>query len=203
MQVVELQARPIDKWPREYTKNRKRSQFKAPYGDTMRLLDQELRHLGAKGVVLLMALREQDIRLDGRPKANTSASHPGVILSFETKNGPMRFPCDKFDRWDDNLRAIALSLEALRKMDRYGVTASGEQYTGWKALPPPASGIHTVSTARATIESVSGKVDWANATTAAAAIRTAIIATHPDSGGDAEKFKAVAAAAKVIQEARP
>jgi len=33
------------------------------------------------------------------------------------------------------VRAIALALEALRKVDRYGVR-SGSQYAGFKALPP-------------------------------------------------------------------
>jgi len=28
-------------------------------------------------------------------------------------------------------------LERLRLADRYGVTKNGEQYTGWRALPPP------------------------------------------------------------------
>jgi hypothetical protein len=35
-----------------------------------------------------------------------------------------------------NARAIALGLEALRKVDRYRITKRGEQYTGWSALPP-------------------------------------------------------------------
>lgn len=36
--------------------------------------------------------------------------------------------------WQINLRAIALGLEALRKLDRYGITSRGEQYTGWRAI---------------------------------------------------------------------
>jgi hypothetical protein len=37
--------------------------------------------------------------------------------------------------WQANVRAIALALEALRAVDRYGVTKRGEQYQGWTALP--------------------------------------------------------------------
>ena len=33
----------------------------------------------------------------------------------------LSYPCDSYDDWQDNLRAVALSLEALRKVARYGV----------------------------------------------------------------------------------
>lgn len=47
----------------------------------------------------------------------------------------LRFPCDRFNHWKDNVRAIALALEALRKIERYGVK-QGAQYEGFfKALP--------------------------------------------------------------------
>lgn len=47
----------------------------------------------------------------------------------------LRFPCDRFNHWKDNVRAIALALEALRKIERYGVK-QGAQYAGfYKALP--------------------------------------------------------------------
>ena len=47
----------------------------------------------------------------------------------------MRFPCDTFTDWQANVRGIALALEALRAVDRYGVTQQAEQYRGWTALP--------------------------------------------------------------------
>jgi hypothetical protein len=34
-----------------------------------------------------------------------------------------------------NSRSIGLELEALRAIDRYGITKQGEQYVGFKALP--------------------------------------------------------------------
>lgn len=47
----------------------------------------------------------------------------------------LRFPCDRFNHWKDNVRAIALALEALRKIERYGMK-QGAQYAGfYKALP--------------------------------------------------------------------
>jgi hypothetical protein len=38
--------------------------------------------------------------------------------------------------WQDNLRAVALGLEALRRVERYGIAQRGEQYAGWRRADP-------------------------------------------------------------------
>lgn len=133
-----MTLRPIEQWPGEPTPIRQRSNFSAPWSSTLDLLDRELHYLGKANrnapTVLQIAMREQDFRIDGMPRANAKPTHPGVILSIESKHGPLSYPCDRFDLWQDNLRAIALSLEALRKVDRYGVTKNAEQYKGFKAI---------------------------------------------------------------------
>jgi hypothetical protein len=101
---------------------------------TLDLLDREVYHLGADRAVLQLALTERDIRNDGLPRAQARPSHPGVILAFESTYGPLQYATDAFTTWQDNLRAIALGLEALRKVDRYGITRNGTQYTGFRAL---------------------------------------------------------------------
>ncbi|MBJ8342807.1 molecular chaperone DnaJ [Antrihabitans sp. YC3-6] len=135
--------RPIAAWRGVETKNRVASNFSAPWRATLKLLDKELFNLGTgrrnAPAVLQIAMREQDFRIDGLPRANARPTHPGVILSIDSKHGPLTYPCDKFTTWQDNLRAIALALEALRKVDRYGITASGEQYTGWRAIESGAA----------------------------------------------------------------
>lgn len=121
-------------WPGVPTPQRKPSPFKANWGSTIALLAAELRHLGARDVVLRLAVRDDQIRGDGGVFAKARIQNAAVIL--ECKVGPDRlsFPCDRFNWWEDNVRAIALALEALRKVDRYGVRA-GKQYEGFKALP--------------------------------------------------------------------
>lgn len=135
-----MTLRPLTGWPTEFTRSRKTSPFKASFSDTLELLDRELRRLDPDDrhyppSVLQIALREQDFRLDGMPRANSCTQHPGVILSIEPRDKPpLSFPCDTFTHWHDNLRAVALTLEALRKIDRYGVTQTGQQYRGWQAI---------------------------------------------------------------------
>lgn len=193
--VHEFQTRPIDQWPGQFTRVRKRSPFRAGWGDTMELLNSELRHLNAKGVVLLMALTPGEIRLDGRPRADARPQHPGVILSFTASGKAMRFPCDRFDDWADNLRAIALALEALRKVDRYGVTKSGEQYTDWQALPAPVDhGFGNREDALRFLVKLLAKPEseFVTRDQLEHRIREACTKTHPDvAGGSADNFKRV------------
>ena len=128
--------RPIDRWPRDFTKGRRRSPFKGDYNSTMRLLERELRNAGARDAIVQMALLPSQFRLDGRPYAGAQPSHPGVVLNFTKAEMPLAFPCDTYLTWVENLRAIALALDALRRVERYGVTKHAEQYRGWNALPP-------------------------------------------------------------------
>lgn len=111
-----------------------------PWPATLLLLERELNQLGADSVVFQIDLRESDIRLDGLPRADARPTDPAVIISFKSKHGPLRYFCDQFRGWQDNVRAIALGLEALRKVERYGITHRGEQYAGWKQLGP-SSGV--------------------------------------------------------------
>jgi len=132
---VPFTYRPIDSWPVEETRNRQRAPFTAGWGTTLELLMRELRYLRARQVVCQVALDEGDFRVtDGHPKARAVARHPGVILAFESKHGPLKFYCDTFTSFDDNMRAIALGLEALRRVERYGITNRAEQYAGWKQI---------------------------------------------------------------------
>lgn len=133
---------------------RKRSLFKAGYNDTFKLLNHELEFVRAETPVIQLAIEDRYWRRDGQPYANAPTEHCGIIVSFrkpirrgqELVKIPLSFPCDTYTRWEDNVRAVALSLEALRAVDRYGVTQNSEQYTGFKALPPPGPDHPSIAT---------------------------------------------------------
>lgn len=184
---------PIRQWPGPLTADRRRHPFRVSrqrswgrgsehgvdWSGTVDLLDRELFQLDAENVVLQMAVTDRDIRNDGWIRANARPEHPGVILTFDSMHGPLSYPCDTFEDWQANVRAIALALEALRKVDRYGVTKRGEQYTGWKAIPASTSA--SPSRGRELIEKHGS-------------VKAALFATHPDRGGSSEDFMAVQAA---------
>jgi hypothetical protein len=171
-------VRPISSWPGEMPREHRWSQFKAPVAATWQLLARELEHLGARQVVVELAITEADLRLDGLTRARAIASHPGVVISFESRHGPLRYATAEFMRWQDNLRAIALGLEALRAVDRYGISRRGEQYRGWRALTTGADDEATVERGRALIRE-------------AGSVAAALHATHPDRGGNPTDLRSV------------
>lgn len=165
--------------------------FKAPLSSTVDLLYTELRMVGARSIVLEMDIRPQDIRNDGLPRSNARPqSSEAVALSFDTEHGPLRWATNEYGRWESNLRSIALTLQALRAVDRYGVSKRGEQYAGFRALPvssDPADQIVTREQAQAVIDRF-GSGD----------VRAALRATHPDRGGDSDDFRRVQKARELL-----
>jgi hypothetical protein len=140
--MLNAQFRPLDHWPVERTEKRRDATFRATYVKTLDELEYELQRLGAHDTVIqIEGLTRDDIRNDGWPRSGNwknGYGGPGVVLSFDSPKGSMSFPCDRFGDWQDNLRAIAKSLEALRMVDRYGVTRGNEQYKGWARLEAPS-----------------------------------------------------------------
>ena len=191
---------PLREWPGTLTSHdaRRVSPFRAGLSSTLLLLDHELDAIHATAVALLVAIAPDQFRLDGRPRAAGRASHPGVVLSFDlARVGHLAYPCDTYTTWEDNLRAIALALEALRKVDRYGVTSRGEQYRGFLALE--ATGHST---------DLDADLGWLATYTGLALddpplaiVRRALRRAHPDAGGTAADFQHVAEIEQRLREA--
>jgi len=62
-----------------------------------------------------------------------SGHRKDVFDTGEMRDGHrlLRNVCD--EDWRHNVRSIALGLEALRAVDRYGISRRGEQYAGFRA----------------------------------------------------------------------
>lgn len=120
------------------------SQFKASWGSTMDMLERELAHLEAKNPVLAVDVAESAIRMDGSLRENFTPKSPPIRLSFDSKHGALQFTCFTYQvsppqgplgpAWRHNVRAIAMSLEALRAVDRHGAIQGGQQYVGLRQL---------------------------------------------------------------------
>jgi hypothetical protein len=215
-----MNIEPLIKWPEKDSEERRKAPFKTTWANTLNLLAFELDKLSAREPTLKTMHSPEDFRIDGKLRSDTRApEHPGVVLTFEKFEGwdesiqqsryvAMRLPCDTFTYWKDNVRAIALALEALRKVDRYGVK-SGSQYAGFKALP---AGDFTVEM---TPELAADFIARAAGMGAVPAIATSIIQTpafgesvyrtaaknlHPDKGGDPSEFQKLESAWRCVKE---
>lgn len=166
---------------------RKRSPFSASWEKSLTLLQRELAALGADDVVFQLDMEERDIRIDGFPKANARPRSPAVIISFKSRFGHLRYQCDAFDvstdGWKENVRAIALGLEALRQVERYGITKRGEQYTGWKALPDSTMSRYEAEQFLAGFAVTGQPRDFKTL------YRLAAMKLHPDVGGSREQWE--------------
>jgi len=131
------QAHPLH-WPtgRPRTSRRERSRFATSFAAARDGLLDELRLMGARLAVLSTNV---ELRRDGLPYANQpEPADPGVAIYFEWKGRPMAFSCDRWDRVKDNVRAIGLTIAALRGLERWGTGDMMESaFTGFEALPAP------------------------------------------------------------------
>lgn len=173
-----LEVRPLST-PLPTPDDVRRSPFSASLDSTLELLRREVAHLSPSRLILEADFRPQDLRMDGLPRAHARARSEGIVLTLVgTSAGDLRYPCATFSTWADNLRAIALSLESLRRVDRYGVTKRGEQYRGFAQLP---AGDGPSAERGAELVRLYGS------------LAEAVKRTHPDTGGDRDDFEAVIA----------
>lgn len=206
--VVELP--PV--WPGKRTARPKPAKFKTQWTRTLELLARELKHLGARKIEMALEIRHGDLRRDGMLRAEARPK-PAVILSFlDTDGNRQAYPCDTFAWWQDNLYAIAVVLEDLRRAERYGVQ-SALLRAGFKALPAAGGTVATLSTGQAAhfiarmagaertaeqIEGVAAAVK-SDRELAQMAIREAKAKTHPDAGGKNQDWTLLREAERIIK----
>jgi hypothetical protein len=205
MSAPRFQIRPLGLWDRPVTEPRTGSgRFRASWDDTIALLVSEVEKLNGDLIVVQVDADPGDLRRDGMLRARAAVRFPGVKVSFESKHGPLTYATDAYDRvwggdppgWQINVRAIALALGALRAVDRYGVTRSGEQYRGWTAIAATtaetsltfAGALRVLAEAAGIQPSAIRTPDDVNR-----AYRTAVKAAHPDTGGNEDAFRLIGA----------
>lgn len=199
------QIEPLASWPYKVTKTPKGNPFRASWADTLKLLEVELGHLEVIGAVAIQVVGDPaDVRRDGMLRAHAKLGYRGVAISFTGKHGPLTYPCDRYAEqwygppdWQVNARAIALGLQALRAVDRYGVAGHGEQYAGWRAIgagttAPFTTGLEAIRWL-ISIVGPDHPSDWR------ALLRAASAKHHPDRGGDPEMWDRVDAARQLLE----
>lgn len=194
-------------WPGKRTTFPKKAPFKSHWTRTQANLERELKHLGARKVEIALQLRRGafDLRNDGMLRSDARPDR-AVILSFIDADGQRQaYPCDTYGWWQDNLHAIAVVLEDLRRAERYGVQSSLIR-AGFKALPgagqsTPTLDVDAASSILASFSDFEALRIRQDAGVAQLAIRQAIHRTHPDrNDGSRQYFDSVEQAKQLLQQ---
>ncbi len=175
-------------WPAGYprTTSRQKAKFGASREQAVAGLFRELRLLGVRDYWGIILSTNVPIRRDGMPYAGTAnPADPGAAVYFRLKEkGPeIVIACDKWTWIADNIRALALTVEAMRGMDRWGCSDMiNRAFTGFTALPAPEG-------QRAEPWQLVIGFDSANDTleTIEARYREMMKRAHPDAGGSHEQ----------------
>lgn len=123
------QAYPLawpDGWPR--TKSPTKSQFKVTLSAAVNDVTKEVRLLGGVNPVI-----SSNVSLGNQRPTDT-----GIAVYFVRSGRQLCVPCDRWNKPEDNLRAIAKTIEALRGIERWGAKHMVDAaFSGFVALPPP------------------------------------------------------------------
>lgn len=190
-----LEAYPLtwpERQPRTAAMARHHAAFKFELGRARDALLHELKLLRAKDIVISTNV---PTRRDGLPMADArEPADPGVAVYFERKGRQFVIACDTYNRVKYNLRAVGVTVEALRSIERHGSSSMLEQaFTGFAALPPAGR-----------IEpwwEVLGVTADANETTVRDAFRELARLHHPDVGGDSARMARITEAFALAQKA--
>jgi hypothetical protein len=146
--IAPTEASPLT-WPASVkrTVNPQASRFVSPtIGGSLGEIRDELRKLGAKNVIISTNL---PLRKDGEPYARGLSLDvdQGAAVYWNLFRGkeriPYCLPCDKWRTLAENLHAIALTINALRAVERHGAIHVVQAFEGFKALPPAGGTIIT------------------------------------------------------------
>lgn len=130
-------------WKRTEPGKRKRAKFRTGSGwiTIAKAVDRvlaELRRFGVNSRDDIVLSTNVPVNFSGYPRSD--AKQPGdvgVALYFIRKGQHQCIAADLYDYVEDNIAAIAASLEALRAIERHdGAQILDRAFTGFAALPP-------------------------------------------------------------------
>jgi hypothetical protein len=142
-------------------------------------LDRVLDELGSMGAELSKVLISSNLELrnDGLPRSGQRApADPGVAVYWNVRfrKDQRCMAIDRYDRVQDNLAAIAATLNAMRAIERHGGAAILDRaFTGFAALPAVEQWWQVL-----------GVTEHASKDTVEESYRRLAAKHHPDRGGD-------------------
>jgi len=157
-------------WPRTEPQRREHSKFKTTLTAAISNMTTEIKRMGGTAIIL-----SSNCAL-----GQTNATDPGVVVYFQWQGTAMAVPCDRWNRVDANVQAIALTIEAMRGMERWGAKHMiRAMFSGFKQL---------TSGSRRPWWDVMGILADSPTDLVHARYRELAKQRHPDTGGNGELF---------------
>lgn len=183
-------------WPagRGRTSFRESAQFRTSFGKARDAVLRQIELLAGRGLSVAPILSTNlPLRRDGIPYANQpQPSDPGVAVYFTYKKSQVCFACDRWRKVEDNMQAIAKTIEALRGVTRWGTGDMMEAaFRGFAALPNMSSWPDVLGVPAHTPTDVVRE-----------AYRSRRSQAHPDKGGSAQEFDRIEKAWVAFQQER-
>jgi len=189
-------------WKRTLERNRKFSRFDGSH--FVRARDDIMKHLRLMNAVDGVITSDLPVKSNGMPYATGRAEDPGIAVwwiqpKIGSPGSERVIACDVYRTPGENLRAIELTLGAMRGIDRWGASDLVERaFSGFTALPPGSG--ETINA-----QPVEVAIDWREYFDISASLETATdwddlltivrgrhkrraLVEHPDHGGTREAF---------------
>lgn len=193
--IDEIKAYPLI-WPIGYKRtpaaDRVKSRFSQTFDRAQRSLHLEVERLRATDLVISTNLRYRNDGMLYASEIGRRIDDPGVAIYFKYKGKQISMCCDKYLLIWENIFALAMGIEAIRGMERWGVSEFLDRaFTGFTAIPERTGlsfwGILGLDPTKDT--DVIRKAYYAEAKK-----------NHPDQGGDPQIFGAIADAYRLALE---
>lgn len=168
------------------SQSRKRSENLTVSQATTRVL-QELQRMGIARDDCVISTNLV-LRLDGLPRSDQRRpADPGAAVYWQDAGARRVMAIDQYSTVEDNLAAIAATLDAMRAIERHGGAVILERaFTGFTALPAPAAGREWWEELGVPRSSTKDHIR--------AAFRALASLHHPDKGGELGRMAAINAA---------
>lgn len=186
-----IQAFPIQ-WPLGYKRTiiRKPSKFNTPPEKAQLFLRNEIKLLGAIDLIVSSNVVPRKDGLLYYDMSSSKIDDPGVAIYFKYHDKDVSMCCDQYLTPIENLYALAKGIEALRGMERWGVSEFIDRaFTGFAALPE-SKGVTVIETCW----SILGIEEKSGQEAIKKAYRDKAKISHPDTGGSTELFNKLTAA---------
>ena len=186
-----------DGWPRTPAAKRRKATFTTQgkpvtVSIATRRVHQQVGLLRGRYLVISSNM---ELRRDGFPRSDgrMASSDIGAAVYFQLQGKPTAMPCDAFNTLADNIAAIAAHIDAVRRIERYGVGTVEQMFSGFQAIRGPGMKpwrevLGIKPDALVSLESVRAR------------LRELARLHHPDSGGDGAYMAEINEAADRAQQ---